>query len=115
MTKFTIDLDDRLADRLALVSRARNLTVEEWLRSEAENAARSEETFEIENTSHRAILAALERPEGYYDSPRDEIYDREHGRAEAYVDARKALLELIDKTEGDMGAQSWNRRALYEP
>ena len=115
MTKITIELDDRLAERLAVVSRAHNLTVEQWLRTEAEKAARQEENFEFENASHRAILASLDRPEGYYESPRDETYDRERSRAEAYVESRKALLELIDNTEGDMGAQRWNRRALYEP
>jgi|SRR5947209_3964317 len=114
MTKITINLDDRLAERLADVSRSRNLTVEEWLRAQAEQAAAAED-FPIENGSHRAILASLERPEGYYESPRDETYDRERNRAELYAGARAALLELIDNSQGDMGAQTWNRRALYEP
>ncbi len=33
------------------------------------------------------------------------------GRREA---ARRALLDLIDKSEGDMGSQKWNREKLYE-
>jgi len=114
MAKITIDLDDGLVERLAAASRARKITVEELLRAEAENAARSSDV-EIENPSHRTILESLHRPDGYYDSPRDELYDRERDRAEAYVAARQALLELIDNTEGDMGAQAWSRRRLYEP
>lgn len=114
MAKITIDLDDGLVERLTAASRARNLTVEELLRAEAEQAALSSDVG-IENSSHRTILSALNRPEGYYESPRDEIYDRERGRAEAYVKAREALLELIDSTEGDMGAQVWSRRRVYEP
>jgi predicted transcriptional regulator len=35
MTKITIELDDRLAERLAIVSRAHNLSVEQWLRTQA--------------------------------------------------------------------------------
>ncbi|HXT05492.1 MAG TPA: hypothetical protein VN715_00970 [Roseiarcus sp.] len=115
MPKITIDLDDRLAERLATVSCARNLTVEEWLRVQAEQAAPPEADFPIENSSHRAVLASLDRPEGYYESPCDEIHDRELARAEAYIAAREVLLELIDNTQGDMGAQVWNRGKLYEP
>src|SRR5436305_235022 len=100
MTKITIDLDDSLAERLASVSRAHNLTVEEWLRAQAEQAAPPVADFPVENASHRAILASLERPEGYYDSPRDEIYDRERNRAQLYAETRAALLELIDSTQG---------------
>ena len=102
MAKIAIELDDGLVERLAVASRARNITVEELLRAEAESATRASEV-EIDNSSHRAILSALLRPEGYYESPRDEIYDRERDRAEAYVASRKALLELIDNTEGDRG------------
>lgn len=114
MTKITIDLDDGLAERLAVASRARNITVEELLLTQAENAVRASEV-EIENPSHRSILASLHRPEGYYDSPRDEIYDRERDRAEAYVAARQELLELIDNTDGDMGVLTWSRGRVYEP
>lgn len=113
MAKITIDLDDGLMERLAVASRARNLTVEEWLRARAEQAAR--DPAEIENASHRAILAALNRPDDYYESPRDEMHDRERDRAEHYASMRASLLELIDNTQGDMGTQRWNRRALYEP
>ena len=115
MTKITIDLDDSLADRLLAVSRAQNLTVEEWLRAEAEHAARPPETSEFKNFSHRAIPAPLDRPDDYYVSAREEMHDRELGRAEAYASARKALLELVDNTQGDMGAQTWSRGRLYEP
>jgi hypothetical protein len=114
MAKITIDLDDALVERLTAASRARNITVEELLRGEAEQAAISPGP-EIENTSHRAILSALRRPDGFYESPRDAIHDRERDRAEAYVAAREALLELIDTTEGDMGTQTWSRRRIYEP
>ena len=115
MTKIIIDLDDGLAERLATVSRAHNLTVEEWLQAQAQQAAPPDADFSIENSSHRAILASLDRPEGYYESPRDELHDRERDRAELYRERRAALLELIDNTEGDMGAQVWNRGKLYEP
>ena len=115
MTKFTIDLDDNLAERLAEVSRARNLTVEEWLRAQAEMSAPPVQDLAIENFSHRAILASLDRPHDSYESRRDEIHDRERARAELYVQHRAALLELIDSSQGDMGAQSWNRGKLYEP
>lgn len=114
MAKITIDLDDALVERLTAASRARNITVEELLRAEAEQAALSSD-LGIENTSHRAILSALHRPDGFYELPRDAIYDRERDRAEAYAAAREALLELIDTTEGDMGTQIWSRRRVYEP
>jgi hypothetical protein len=113
MAKITIDLDDSLMERLAVASRAHNLTVEEWLRAQAEQAARH--SAGIENTSHRAILSALDRPVDYYESPRDEMHDRERDRAELYASTRAALLALIDNTQGDMGTQRWSRRALYEP
>lgn len=107
MAKITIDLDDGLMERLAVASRAQNLRVEEWLRTQAEQAAHV--PAEIDNAPHRAILAALDRPDNYYESPRDETYDRERGCAEHYETTRAALLDLIDKTQGDMGMQRWNR------
>lgn len=113
MTKITIELEDNVVERLAIVSRAYNLTVEQWLRAEAEKAARLEKTNVIENASHRAILLALEHPKDYCGSPRDEMLDRENARARSYQDARQALLDLIDNTQGDMGTQTWNRSALY--
>ena len=114
MAKITIDLEDALMERLVVASSARRLTVEEWLRAAAEQAAPAFGELEIENASHRAMLAALDRPEGFYDSPREELHDRERDRAEAYVSARDALLDLIDTTQGDMGARVWSRSALYE-
>ena len=115
MTKITIELDDAVIARLAAASHAHRMTIEEWLRAQAEQAARASGDFVIENPAHRAILASLHRPDGYYASPRDEMHDRERDRAELYVENRAALLDLIDNTEGDMGAQAWNRRGLYEP
>jgi hypothetical protein len=114
VAKITIDLDDGLVERLTAASRARNITIEELLRAEAQHVALSSD-LEIENSSHRAILSALDRPEGFYATPREALYDRERDRAEAYVTARQALLELIDNTEGDMGEQAWSRRCVYEP
>ena len=38
------------------------------------------------------------------------IAERENRAAKA----SKRLLELIDKSKGDMGSQEWNREKLYE-
>jgi hypothetical protein len=45
---------------------------------------------------------------------REETYDRDYQRAEAYFENRAALLKLIDETTADMGKQKWNREALYD-
>ncbi len=70
--------------------------------------------LEIPNASHRKILAALTAPDGYRETARDALHNRERDRAEIYAETRKKLLALIDNTLGDMGAQGWSRASLYE-
>jgi hypothetical protein len=113
MTRISIDLDASTAEKLEASLRAHNRTLEDWLRVEAEKAAQQAWDMAYENTSHRAILAALKRPDNYYETARDALYDRENQRAQAYEAARKKLLELIDTTEADMGACQWDRSAIY--
>lgn len=115
MKTISIELDDRVADGLATFVRAHGMTVEEWLRAEAERVAQPLPNDDVPNGSHRTILAALDRPEGYYGSSREEWHDRERDRAQAYAAARKDLLDLIENTQADMGVQKWNRSSLYAP
>ena len=113
MTKVTLDFDDQTLDRVASVANARHISVEDLLKARAKDIARLA-PIEIINPSHQAIVAAAARPTGYYESRREEIYDRENARAELYVESKRRLLDLIDETDGDMGAQGWDRRRAYE-
>ena len=113
MTKITLEFDDQTLDRVASVAQGRHVSVEALIKARAEDIARLM-PITIENSSHRKIVIAADRPLESYESKRDEIYDREGARADAYVEMRKKLLELIDETDGDMGAQGWDRRRAYE-
>ena len=113
MTRVTLELDEETLGRVETVARARQTSVEDLLRRQAEDIARLA-PIEINNPSHREILSALERGPAYYSSPREEVHDRETARAEAYAASRRRLLELIDRTDGDLGLQAWDRRRLYE-
>lgn len=113
MAKITLELDDEILGRLAEISRARQMTIEDLIRSQAENVADARHE-QIPNPSHQKILETLNRPADYYESERERTYDRDLARAESYIDNRERLLALIDATEGDLGAQSWRRSSLYE-
>jgi len=113
MTRVAIEIDEEVLARVERLARARHTSVEDLLRKQTEDLVRLA-PIEIHNPSHRKILASLERPADYYSSPRDEIYDRDKARAEGYLANRRRLIDLIDRTEGDMGLQSWNRARLYE-
>jgi hypothetical protein len=113
MVKVTVELDDKTAERLAEASRAAQVSIEEILRRQAEGAVQFS-LSEFSNHAHCKVLAALLRPEGYYETARDQLYDRERDRAEMYMQTRKKLLSLIDETAGDMGSQTWSRASLYE-
>lgn len=111
MTKITVDIDDEVLARMSELARARNLSVEELLKEQVDGMVRLA-PFKLENKSHLAILAALgNENEGW----REEVYDRAKGRAESYVENRKSLMELARATEGDMGAEGWDRRRAYDP
>ena len=112
MTKIVLELDDRTLDRVATVARARSATVESIIVERVADMT-SLAPVEIENPSHRAILAILEGPSAGSNA-RDELHDREHARAEVYVENRRKLLALIDATEGDMGEQVFERARLYD-
>lgn len=113
MAKVTVELDDQTMARLTHASRATHVSVEDILRRQAEEVARLS-PLEIPNASHRKILAALTAPDGYRETARDALHNRERDRAEIYAETRKKLLALIDNTLGDMGAQGWSRASLYE-
>jgi predicted transcriptional regulator len=113
MTRITVELSNETLARVETLARARQTSVEDLLRKQAEDIARLA-PITVENPSHRKILSALERGADFYTSPRDEVHDREKGRAEAYVANRRRLLELIDSTAGDMGTYAWDRSRLYE-
>ena len=113
MAKITLELDDETLARLAEISRARQVTVEDLILRQAERVA--DVRYEgIANPSHRKMMAVLNRPDEYYESPRERTHDRELARAETYVDNRERLLALIDATEGDLGSQTWRRASLYD-
>lgn len=113
MTRVSFELDEDTFGRVERLAQARQMSVEELLRRRAEDIARLA-PISIENRSHRKIVSALDRGPDDYGSSREEIYDREKLRAEVYVRNRRLLLELIDRTEGDMGGQAWNRQSIYE-
>jgi len=68
--------------------------------------------------AHERMTRLAEEGRGKYADrklfDREEIYDRDYGRAELYMQNRAALLKLIDETTADMGSQQWNRQALYD-
>lgn len=113
MTRITLDLNEETLARVESLARAQQTSVEDLLRKRAEDIARLA-PIEIQNPSHRKIMSALDRQPSSYASPRDEVHDREKARAEVYVANRRRLLELIDRTMGDMGAHAWDRSRLYE-
>jgi Ribbon-helix-helix protein, copG family len=113
MTRVTLELDEETLARVESIARARQTSVEDLLRRQAEDIARLA-PIQIHNPSHRKILSALKRGPDDYSSPRKEAHDREKARAEAYAASRRRLLELIDRTDGDLGLQAWDRRRLYE-
>jgi hypothetical protein len=111
MAKVILELDDEILARLAEISSARNVSVEDLIRAQAESFAGAQD---IPNPSHRNLMAALDRPDEYYGSARERTHDRELARAEAYAQNRQRLLALIDATDGDLGAQTWHRASLYD-
>jgi hypothetical protein len=113
MTRVTLELDDETLARIESVARARRTSVADLLRRQAEEIARLA-PIKLHNPSHRKVLSALERDANYYSSPREEGHDREKARAEIYAENRRRLLELVDRTEGDMGEQPWDRRRVHE-
>jgi hypothetical protein len=113
MTKVTLEIDEGTLARVASVARARHLSVEGLLKERAEDLVRLA-PVEIDNPAHRKILSVLERPADYYETAREALNDRDLARAEHYADNRKRLLELVDETQGDMGAQRWDRGQLHE-
>jgi hypothetical protein len=113
MTRITVELDEATLARMEMVARARQMSIADLLRLQAKDIARLA-PVEIHNPSHRKILSALGRDLTDYPSAREEAHDREKARAEAYVVSRRRLLDLIDRTEGDMGSQAWDRRRIYE-
>lgn len=111
MTKITVDIDEEVLARMSELARARNLSVEDLLKAQVDGMVRLA-PFKLENASHRAILAALaNQNEGW----REETHDRAKVRAEDYAENRKRLMELARTTEGDMGAEGWDRRRAYDP
>lgn len=113
MTKVVLDVDERTLNRVATVARARSVSVESVIVACMAEIA-SLAPIEIENPSHRAMLATLERPLAPGESERDALHDRERARAEVYVENRRKLLALVDATEGDRGGRVFDRAALYE-
>jgi hypothetical protein len=112
MKKVTFDLDDETLARVTSVADARQTSVETLLRQQTEAFARLV-PMSIDNPSHRRLLSMFEGSQAGL-SHREELYDREKARAEVYVANRKILLELIDKTDGDMGHHGWNRAGSYD-
>jgi predicted transcriptional regulator len=113
MTRLTLELDDETLARVEAVARARQTTAEALLRQHVERMVRLA-PIEIHNPSHREILSALEGGNHHDATVRGEANDRAQARAEVYSSNRQKLLELIDRTRGDMGRQTWDRSRIYE-
>jgi hypothetical protein len=113
MTRVTLELDNETFAAVETVARARHTSVEELLRRQAEDIARLA-PIEIRNPSHREILSALEPGPDDHPSPREEANNRKRARAESYAANRRRLLELIDRTGGDLGQQTWDRLGIHE-
>jgi hypothetical protein len=112
MTKVTFDVDEETLARVTSVADARQTSVETLLRQQTEAFARLV-PITLANSSHRRVLSVLGGAQGGL-SPREELHDREKARAEAYFTNRKILLDLIDKTDGDMGHHGWDRARSYD-
>jgi hypothetical protein len=112
MAKVILELDEKILARLDEISSARNVSVEDLIRAQAESFAGAHD--DIPNPSHRNLMAALDRPDEYYGSARERTHDRGLARAEAYAQNRERMLALIDATDGDLGAQTWHRASLYD-
>ena len=111
--RVTLDLDETTLARVETIASAKHISVQELLRRQAEDIARHA-PIETHNPSHRKILSALERTPDHCATAREEDYDRAKARAEVYSANRRKLLELIDRSEGDLGTQAWDRRRIYE-
>jgi hypothetical protein len=114
MGKVTIDIEDETLRQIQAASRLRQETVEQFLLRQAREAAQAP-VKHIVNPSHRKIMEAAARPLAEGETERDAWHDRDRARAEAYAEARKRLLDLIDRSAGDMGSQTWDRASLYDP
>ncbi|MBX9910456.1 MAG: hypothetical protein K2Z25_17300 [Beijerinckiaceae bacterium] len=112
MTRITIEIDDQIMARVATVARSRHASVESLLAEHASMIG-SLAPIEIDNPAHRKLMSNVVRPPGYYETAREESYDRDRQRAEIYAANKSRLLRLIDETEGDMGDQGWSRERLY--
>jgi hypothetical protein len=113
MKNITLAVDDEVLSRVAFLANTRHMSVEDLLNQRVADIA-SLAPITLENPSHRQLVEASQRPLESYDSPREELHDREKSRAELYVHQKQKLLDLIDKTEGDMGTQGWSRMRAYE-
>jgi predicted transcriptional regulator len=111
MTKITVDIDEDVLARMNELARARNLSVEDLLKEQIDGMVKPA-SFTLENKSHLAIVEALANQNLGW---REEAYDRAKGRAEDYLENRKRLMELARSTQGDMGAEGWDRRRAYDP
>lgn len=118
MTALTIPLPDDLADAASRLAAARRVPVErlvaDLVAAAVAEGALLAEPFVPHNPSHRRIMAALERGPEAYETPREELHDRDRARAEAYAAARARLLALVDASEGRMGPEGWSRSVARE-
>jgi hypothetical protein len=102
-----------LKDHLTTIAKQNDIERQRRVPEEAEDIARLA-PIEIHNPSHREILSALKCSPDRHASARDEAHDRAKARAETYAANRRKLLELIDRTQGDLGRQTWDRSRIYE-
>jgi hypothetical protein len=127
MTRITFDIDDNvlalveryaraantsiksiLKDHLTMIAKRNDIERQRRVPEEAEDIARLA-PIEIHNPSHREILSALKGSPDRHASARDEAHDRARARAETYAANRQRLLELIDRTQGDLRLQPGHR------
>lgn len=142
MKNITLAVDDELLDRARVLAAENRTTVNAMVRSYLMQAVARRDMARMSNesgdlsyragaqddgagaadtpreTTHEKMQRLLDEGRAKYaDQPwfdREYTYDRDFQRAEAYFENRAALLKLIDETTADMGAQKWNREALYD-
>lgn len=113
MPRLFLDVEADDFARLGVLSKKQNVSVEDFVLRNALSAAAADGV--VLNPSHRRHVVEATRPQSDYGSARDMMHDRKRGRAEAYLRARENLLELIDKSEADIGPLGWSRARVYEP
>jgi hypothetical protein len=122
MTKnITLAVDEAILDRVRVIAAEQKTTVNAMVRDYLSSVAgdvRSSARTDNRSPVHERMKQTLAQGRARYESAdafdREYANDRDLQRAEMYFKNRQDLLDLIDRGDGDMGSQKWNREALYD-